>query len=137
MLDVRLRPDAAQAPTSVAALDDLHQLLALVEAQVGSLVELLPVPVLVASATGEILRANTAAADLLEQMQSPIGQRVDVILQWLQVPFRVRMLRSGSDCVLVYVLSDGADVARPSEASSRRHAHVRDHPPVHLLRRRG
>jgi hypothetical protein len=97
--------------------------LALVEAQVGALVELLPVALLVATAEGEILRANAPAIELLGDCR---GQRVDKVLPFMTelesdvairgaiysggrihaLQVKLRWLRHGGDVLRLYVIHD-------------------------------
>lgn len=85
-------------------LDDGHQLLALAEAQVGQLVELLPVPLLVTSATGEVLRANPTATSLLGSAETLVGRPIKLVLQLADVSVLVRILRHRDEVVRLYVL---------------------------------
>jgi PAS domain-containing protein len=63
---------------------DGHRLtLALVEAQVGSLVEVLPVALLVASADGLIVRANDSAVELLGPDSDLVGSDVRGVLPFM------------------------------------------------------
>ena len=94
-----------------AYLDGPHLTLALVEAQVGSLVEVLPVAVLVTASNGEILRANDAAVELLGNPASLVGQ---VVVEVLEVARRgrslevhVRWLRHADDVLRLYVIHCG------------------------------
>jgi PAS domain-containing protein len=104
---------------------DGHRLtLALVEAQVGSLVEVLPVAVLVATDDGEILRANAAAIELFGTCRVLIGASIKTILPFIDdvesntslrgaiyaeglirpVDVRLRRLQHGCDVVRLYVI---------------------------------
>ena len=60
-------------PAYEPAADGAHEMLALVEAEVGSLVELLPAAVLVTSSDGAVLRANASAAALLGRPDGLVG----------------------------------------------------------------
>jgi nitrogen-specific signal transduction histidine kinase len=60
--------------------DQSDQLLAIIEAEVGALLELLPVPLLVTSATGQILRANAAATLFVDSIGSLTGKNIDTVL---------------------------------------------------------
>jgi PAS domain-containing protein len=63
---------------------DGHRLtLALVEAQVGSLVDVLPVALLVASADGLIVRANVSAVELLGPHSDLVGSDVRAALPFM------------------------------------------------------
>jgi PAS domain-containing protein len=86
--------------------DDGQHLLALVEAQVGQLVELLPVALLVTSAEGDILRANSAATALLGSSETLVGQRIDAVLRGHDLCVRVRIVSHQGDVVRLYVVQD-------------------------------
>ncbi len=100
---------AAMAP---ALLDAPRLTLALVEAQVGSLVDVLPVALLVASPTGEILRANAAAVELLDNA-ALVGQSVTDALEVAEreslLKVRVRWLRHEDEVLTLYVIHDAED----------------------------
>jgi PAS domain-containing protein len=104
---------------------DGHRLtLALVEAQVGSLVEVLPVAVLVATDDGEILRANAAALELFGTCRVLTGAPIKAVLPFMDdietttsvrgaiyaegrirpVDVRLRRLQHGRDVVRLYVI---------------------------------
>ena len=89
-----------------AAADGAHEMLALVEAEVGSLVELLPVAVLVTSGDGAVLRANASAAALLGRPDGLVGQHIDHILERRNLSVRVKTLSHKADAVRLYVLGD-------------------------------
>lgn len=73
---------------------DSHRLtLALFEAQVGSLVDVLPVALLIATEDGEILRANAAAADLFGACRVLVGQMVRCVLPFMDEVDTVRSVR--------------------------------------------
>jgi PAS domain-containing protein len=95
-----------------APLDGASLTLALVEAQVGSLVDVLPVALLVASPTGEILRANAAAAELLDN-SALVGQSVAAALVVAErdslLKVRVRWLRHEDEVLMLYVIHDAED----------------------------
>jgi PAS domain-containing protein len=90
-----------------APLDGASLTLALVEAQVGSLLDVLPVALLVTSPTGEILRANAAAIELLED-PALVGQSVRAMLDVPErestLKIRVRLLRHEQDVLRLYVI---------------------------------
>jgi PAS domain-containing protein len=94
----------APAPLNGASLS-----LALVEAQVGSLLDVLPVALLVTSPTGEILRANAAAVELLED-PALVGQSVRAALEVAEresaLKIRVRLLRHEQDVLRLYVIHE-------------------------------
>src|ERR1700730_1490815 len=91
-------------------LDGPSLTLALVEAQVGSLVDVLPVALLVTSPTGEILRANVAAVELLD-MPTLVGKSVTAALgaavHERALKIRVRLLQHEDDVLRLYVIHDG------------------------------
>ena len=97
---------------SPAVLDAPSLTLALVEAQVGSLVDVLPVALLVASPTGEILRANAAAVELLDN-PALVGQSVRDALEVAEreslLKVRVRWLRHEDEVLMLYVIHDAED----------------------------
>jgi PAS domain-containing protein len=84
--------------------DQSQALLAIVEAEVGSLLELLPVPLLVTSETGDILRANAAARVFLDAAVPVIGTSIDDLLQDQAMSVCVRVLRHEGHVVRVYAL---------------------------------
>jgi PAS domain-containing protein len=85
--------------------NDGRQLLAMVEAEVGSLVELLPAPVLVTSEAGTVLRANPAAAVALGVAEeSLVGKLIEDLLRQLGVSVRVRTLCHSGEVLRLYVL---------------------------------
>jgi hypothetical protein len=94
---------------AAAPLDGASLTLALVEAQVGSLVDVLPVALLATSPTGEILRANTAAVELLD-CPGLVGQSVAALLAGAvrerTLKVRVRWLRHEQDVLRLYVIHD-------------------------------
>lgn len=96
------------ADPHVAAPDDRHQLLALVEAQVGSLVELLPVALLVTDADGQIQRANAAAGALLGAAGSLIGKAIEDVLDGRGLSVRTRSLSHRGEVVRLYVVQGGS-----------------------------
>jgi PAS domain-containing protein len=65
-------------------MDGARLSLALVEAQVGSLVELLPVGLLVTNAKGEISRANQVATELLGHDGALVGLHVTQVLPFMR-----------------------------------------------------
>jgi PAS domain-containing protein len=90
-------------------LDGPSLTLALVEAQVGSLVDVLPVALLVTSPTGEILRANAAAVELLDD-PALVGQSVTATLGVAErehsLTVRVRWLQHERDVLRLYVIHE-------------------------------
>jgi PAS domain-containing protein len=90
-----------------AAADSGRQMLALVEAEVGSLLELLPLPVLVTSDDGAVLRANPQAAALLGCPDGRlVGQHIDHLLQPGNFSVRMTTLCHQTDAMRLYVLAD-------------------------------
>lgn len=85
--------------------NETRQLLAMVEAEVGSLLELLPVPVLVTSETGTVLRANPAAGVALGYAEEAVvGKAVDELLRHRGLSARVRTLSHDDNVMRLYVL---------------------------------
>jgi PAS domain-containing protein len=86
--------------------------LALVEAQVGSLVEVLPVAVLVTASNGEILRANDAAVELLGNPLPLVGQSIVGVCEFARrrraLEVHVRWLRHEDDVLRLYVIHSGS-----------------------------
>jgi len=101
--------------------------LALVEAQVGSLVDVLPVALLVTSADGEILRANDSATDLFGVHKARTGEHVSALLPFMDadldpigcvrgaifsgniirpVDVRLRRLQHDGDVLRLYVIHE-------------------------------
>ena len=77
----------------------------MVEAEVGSLVELLPAPVLVTTEAGNVLRANSAAAVALGvTAESLVGKAIGDLLGQLGVSVRVRTLCHSGEVLRLYVL---------------------------------
>lgn len=64
-------------------LDEDHLTLALVEAHVGALMEVLPIALLVASADGEVLRANATAMELFGHKRARPGVPVRSLLPFM------------------------------------------------------
>jgi len=112
-VNVARRASSRMLPAmSPAVLDGSSLTLALVEAQVGSLVDVLPVALLVTSPTGEILRANAAAVELLGN-PALVGQSVTAALEVAEqqslLKVRVRWLRQEDDVLKLYVIHDAED----------------------------
>jgi PAS domain S-box-containing protein len=77
----------------------------MVEAEVGSLVELLPAPVLVTTEAGSVLRANPAAAVALGVTEeSLLGKDIHDLLRQLGASVRVRTLCHSGEVLRLYVL---------------------------------
>ena len=83
-----------------------HELSALVEAQIGSLLEFLPVAVVVTSASGSVLRANPAATALLGPRERLIGQSIGELLRGHALSVRIRLLAHDDDRIRLYVLQE-------------------------------
>jgi PAS domain S-box-containing protein len=88
----------------IATPDEPQQLLALVEAEVGSLLEFLPVALVVTSAAGSILRVNSAAAALLGCPAELIGHSMNAVLLGRDLSVRVRILRHQTHVIRLYVV---------------------------------
>ena len=73
---------------------------------------MLPVALLVTSPTGEILRANAAAVELLDN-SALVGQSVSAALQMAErqslLKVRVRWLRHEDEVLMLYVIHDAED----------------------------
>ena len=91
-------------------MDGPRLTLALVEAQVGSLVDVLPVAVLVTTSNGQILRANDAAVELLACPQPLVGQAVTNVVALARrervLDVLVRWLRHEDDVLRLYVIHE-------------------------------
>lgn len=81
-------------------------LLAIIEAEVGSLLEYLPVPLLVTSEAGDVLRANSAAGLFLDSPETLVGKRIDDVLRRQAISARVRTLCHEGEIRHLYVLQD-------------------------------
>jgi PAS domain-containing protein len=90
---------------AITTSSDSRQLLAMVEAEVGSLLELLPVGVLVTSEAGIVLRANPAAGVAFGMSETAlVGRCVDELLLGTGLPVRVRTLCHDAQVLRLYVL---------------------------------
>src|SRR5579859_1728991 len=91
-----------------APLDGPHLTLALVEAQVGSLVDVLPVALLVTTSRGVILRANAPAVELFDNPAPLVGQSVVAALELAErsrrLKIRLRLLRHADEVLRLYVI---------------------------------
>ncbi len=77
----------------------------MVEAEVGSLLDLLPAPVLVTSELGTVLRANPAAGVALGVAEEAlIGKVIEDLLRPLGLSARVRTLCHSGEVLRLYVL---------------------------------
>ncbi len=114
----------SSASAGSEALDFHRMTLALVEAQVGPLLDVLPIALLVASAEGEIVRANAAAIDLFGVSRATIGAPVRALLPFMDeadslesirgaiyaggrirpVDVRLRRLQHAGEVVRLYVI---------------------------------
>jgi PAS domain S-box-containing protein len=84
---------------------DQQQLLAMVEAEVGALLEYLPVPLVVTSRTGDVLRANPTAEMLLgSSRETLVGKQIDHLLRRNDISARVRTLCHAGEVMRLYVL---------------------------------
>jgi PAS domain-containing protein len=95
------------AYVATSEVDERRQLLALVEAQVGSLVDLLPVALLVTDAEGQIQRANAAARALLDADGSLIGRAIDDVVDGRVLSIRSRSLCHQGEVVRLHVVQGG------------------------------
>jgi PAS domain-containing protein len=84
-------------------LDVPRLALALVEAQVGSLVDVLPAALLVADRDGQVLRANKAAFELLEQTEL-VGRSIDEVLRRQDLEVRQRWLAHADEVLRLCVV---------------------------------
>ena len=84
-------------------LDVPRLALAVVEAQVGSLVDVLPVAVLIADGDGMVIRANDAAQELLEQ-HALVGRQITELLRTQHLEVRERCLVHGDEVLRLYVI---------------------------------
>ena len=104
-----VRADVCCRGMPPAPLDGAGLTLALVEAQVGSLLDVLPVALLVTGPTGVILRANAAACELLED-PALVGRSVRATLEVAEresaLKIRVRLLRHEQDVLRLYVIHE-------------------------------
>jgi PAS domain-containing protein len=95
------------AYVATSEVDERRQLLALVEAQVGSLVDLLPVALLVTDAEGQIQRANAAAGALLGADGSLIGRAIEDVVDGRELSIRSRSLCHQGEVVRLHVVQGG------------------------------
>jgi len=95
----------ARPALRVVRSGESRQLLAMVEAEVGSLLELLPVPVLVTTEAGTVLRANPAAGVALGFAEDVLmGKHIDDLLRHSGLSARVRTLCHADEVLRLYVL---------------------------------
>lgn len=76
----------------------------MIEAEVGSLLEVLPVALVVTSSRGAVLRANPTAEALLGSSETLLGRQIDEILSLRPISVRVRMLSHEGQVIRLYVL---------------------------------
>lgn len=81
----------------------------MIEAEVGSLLEVLPVPLLVTSERGEVLRANQMAGAYLDSAECLVGKHVDAVLGRQSISVRVTTLSHAGQTLLLYALRDDAE----------------------------
>ena len=86
------------------ALETSRELLAVVEAEVGCLLEFLPIPVIVTSESGIILRANAAAILFVDAPVPLIGIPIQDILRAQAISAWVTTLRHEGTVVRVHGL---------------------------------
>jgi PAS domain-containing protein len=91
--------------------DQSQHFLAILEAEVGSLLEMLPVPLLVTSECGDILRANAEACHLLDSARPLVGRHVEDVLRQQAISIRMRLLCDRGRAVRLYVLQDRSEHA--------------------------
>ncbi len=96
------------------AADQGEQLLAMIEAEVGPLLELLPVPLLLTSEHGEVLRANEAAGTFLDSAECLIGKHIDRVLGGQPISVRMRTLSHAGQTLRLYALQLQSE-SRPAE----------------------
>ena len=90
---------------TITTSNESRQLLAMVEAEVGSLLELLPVAVLVTTEAGIVLRANPAAGVAFGIAEDALlGRCVDELLVGTGFPVRVRTLCHNAQVLRLYVI---------------------------------
>jgi hypothetical protein len=89
--------------------DQSEQLLAMIEAEVGPLLELLPVPLLVTSEYGEVLRANEVAGAFLDSAECLIGKHIDTVLGRQPISVRMRTLSHAGQTLRLYALQHEAE----------------------------
>ena len=78
----------------------------MVEAEVGSLLEFLPIPLVLTSGSGHILRANAEAASFLDSAGPLIGKHVDDVLREQAISFRMRLLVHEERALRLYALQN-------------------------------
>lgn len=95
--------------------DHDQQLLAMFEAEVGPLLELLPVPLLVTSKTGDILRANSAATIFLDSVGLLTGKNIETVLGQQALSVTATTLSHGGHVLQLLVLQRESERAIFSE----------------------
>ena len=93
--------------------DQSAQLLAIIEAEVGPLLELLPVPLLVTSDKGEVLRASAIAGAFLDSAECVIGKHIDTILGRQPISVRMTTLTYAEQTLRLYALQHEAGTVLP------------------------
>jgi PAS domain-containing protein len=101
----------------MARPDHSQQVVAIVEAEVGSLLELLPVPLLVTSESGQILRANAAARLFLDSSETLAGKHVDTIVRQQAISVRVTTLSHEDYVVRLYALQHPSAPVSPHRSN--------------------
>lgn len=76
-----------------ASAEPSRELLAIIEAELGALLDFLPVPLLVTSESGKILRANRAAVVFLERTTSIIDKPLAVAIGTQSIDVTTTTLR--------------------------------------------
>ncbi len=90
------------------ACDQSDQLLAMIEVEIGPLLELLPVPLLVTSESGEVLRANPVAGAFLDSAECLIGKHIDTVLSSQPISVHMRTLSHEGHTLRLYALQHEA-----------------------------
>ena len=104
--DIGVRSAYPPAVMKMATGDVTQMTLALVEAHVGSLVDYLPVALLIADGNGAILRANRAAVELFECRGALVGRQVVDVLAEQEFDVRLRLLCHDDDVLRLYVIHE-------------------------------
>jgi hypothetical protein len=91
------------------AADQGEQLLAMIEAEVGPLLELLPMPLVVTSEDGEVLRVNEVADAFLDSAECLIGKHIDTVLGGQPISIKMRTLSHAGQRLRLYALVHQAE----------------------------